>query len=43
MTESQNNDRNMTAAIYENMVRSHGYGSIEEAEKAAEGRFLDGR
>ena len=35
VTESQANDRNMTQAIYENLVKSHGYGSIEEAEKAA--------
>ena len=35
MTECQNNDRNMTEAIYEHMVRSHGYSSIEEAEHAA--------
>ncbi len=36
VTESLANDRNLTQAIYENMVKSHGYASIEEAEKAAE-------
>ncbi len=36
VTESQTNDRNMTQAIYENLVKNHGYGSIEEAEKRAE-------
>jgi hypothetical protein len=36
VTESDANDRNMTQAIYENLVKSHGYASIEEAEKAAE-------
>ena len=35
MAESQNNDRNLTEVIYEHMVRSHGYASIEEAEQAA--------
>lgn len=35
VTESQGNQRNMTQAIYENLVKSHGYASIEEAEKAA--------
>ena len=38
VTESRTNDQNMTEAIYENMVKSHGYGSIEEAENAAERR-----
>ena len=36
VTESQANDQNMTQVIYENMVKNHGYASIEEAEKAAE-------
>jgi hypothetical protein len=36
VTESQAKDQNMTEAIYEHLVRSHGYASIEEAEKAAE-------
>jgi len=36
VTESQANDQNMTEAIYEHLVKSHGYASIEEAEKAAE-------
>ncbi len=36
VTESQTNAQNMTQAIYENMVKSHGYASIEEAEAAAE-------
>ncbi len=36
VTESQAKDRNMTEAIYEEMVKSHGYASIEEAEAAAE-------
>ena len=36
VTESQANDQNMTQAIYENMVKSHGYASIEEADAAAE-------
>ncbi len=35
MTESRDSDRNLTEAIYENMVRSHGYVSIDEAEQAA--------
>ena len=35
VTESHGNDRNMTQAIYEKMVKSHGYASIEEAEKSA--------
>ena len=38
VTESQAKDRNMTLAIYENLVKSHGYASIEEAEAAAERR-----
>lgn len=36
VTECQANERNMTQVIYENLVKSHGYASIEEAEKAAE-------
>lgn len=36
VTESQANDQNMTEAIYEHLVKSHGYASIEDAEKAAE-------
>ena len=36
VTDNQANDQNMTQAIYEYLVKSHGYGSIEEAEKAAE-------
>jgi hypothetical protein len=36
VTESQANDQNMTQAIYESLVKSHGYASIEEAEKKAE-------
>jgi hypothetical protein len=35
MTACQEQDRNMTEAIYEKMVKSHGYASIEEAESAA--------
>lgn len=36
VTENQANERNMTQTIYENLVKSHGYASIEEAERAAE-------
>ena len=36
VTDSQAKERNLTQVIYENMVKSHGYGSIEEAETAAE-------
>lgn len=36
VTNNYSDDRNMTEAIYVHMVRSHGYASIEEAEKAAE-------
>jgi hypothetical protein len=42
MTESRDAGRNWTEAIYLHMVKSHGYGSIEEAEaeaKKAQGSF----
>ncbi len=35
VSESQENERNLTEAIYENMVKSHGYASVQEAESAA--------
>jgi len=35
VTESQANEQNMTQSIYENLVKSHGYASIEDAEKSA--------
>lgn len=36
VTESCNQGRSMTESVYLHMVRSHGYGSLEEAEAAAE-------
>lgn len=35
LSESRDMDRNLAEAIYENMVKSHGYKSIDEAEAAA--------
>ncbi len=35
MSESQEKNRNLTELIYENMVRSHGYASVQEAEDVA--------
>lgn len=35
VTESRANDRSMTRVIYENLVGSYGYATIEEAEGAA--------
>ena len=36
LSESQDRNQNMAVAVYENMVKSRGFDSIEEAEKAAE-------
>jgi len=36
LSESQDRNKNMAVTVYENMVRSRGFSSIEEAEKVAE-------
>jgi hypothetical protein len=43
MTACQDEDRNMTEAIYEHMVRDRGFASIQEAETAAKMQTTEGK